>query len=338
MSYVPPHLRRKQQEQQSESQPPPPQQQQPQQQGQRPSGGGRSLADLDGAAAASQSARFGRAAALGGSDGAGGGRRWDMGGSGGGGGGGGRSYSNNRSREDRSYEYRSDSGAPCQHPTDEQGGVGECFGTVVRREASEHPVLSAGEMTTITAAAAAAAAAAMGKEEHDGEKGSEEPFFDAFLTAAVPTDGTELFALLARQKQRLARQDERVWQMRDTPRISFIGQFYSCMREVDRACDGYFSAPPRPLPAPAPAAPAPEQPANRFALGAAAPGATAAAQGPAPTHVVESFLDIGCAPGGFAQFLLDHSSVRKRSFFLILQCSSKPIVCQDRLQTNSRKN
>ena len=87
--------------------------------------------------------------------------------------------------------------------------------------------------------------------------------------------------------------------MRDTPRMSFIGQFYSCMREVDRACDGYFSAPPRALPSPTSAA---SQTQNRFELGpdAVRPGR--------PTHVVEHFLDIGCAPGGFAQFLLDHST------------------------------
>lgn len=92
-------------------------------------------------------------------------------------------YSNNRSREDRSYEYRSDREAACVHPTDAQEGVGECFGTVVRREASEHPVLSKEDVAKIAAAAAATLAAT--EEEHDGEKGSEEPFFDAFLTGAV---------------------------------------------------------------------------------------------------------------------------------------------------------
>ena len=88
--------------------------------------------------------------------------------------------------------------------------------------------------------------------------------------------------------------------MRDTPRISFIGQFYSCMREVDRACDGYFSAPPRALSPPAPAKSA-ALAQNRFALDPA--GSVPARAG----HTVEHFLDIGCAPGGFAQFLLDHS-------------------------------
>jgi|EP01043_Picozoa_sp_COSAG02_P026532 hypothetical protein len=87
--------------------------------------------------------------------------------------------------------------------------------------------------------------------------------------------------------------------MRDTPRMSFIGQFYSCMREVDRACNGYFSAAPRALPS---ATPATSQTPNRFELGPAA-GMPAR-----PAHVVERFLDIGCAPGGFAQFLLDHST------------------------------
>ncbi len=184
-------------------------------------------------------------------------------------------------------------------------------------------------------ATAAAAARLASDEELDVEKGSEEPFFDAFLTGVVrklflslsrvfvrscitvthprtatlfrselsrrtqvPTEGTELFALLAKQKQLLARQDERVWQMRDTPRISFIGQFYSCMREVDRACDGYFSAPPRALPSSTLAA---SQAQNRFQL------SPAAGMPARPTHAVEYFLDIGCAPGGFAQFLLDHS-------------------------------
>ena len=71
------------------------------------------------------------------------------------------------------------------HPADDQDGVGICFGTVVRREASEHPVLSKQEVAKIAAAAAADALTATGDEEHDGEKGSEEPFFDAFLTAAV---------------------------------------------------------------------------------------------------------------------------------------------------------
>ena len=163
-------------------------------------------------------------------------------------------------------------------------------------------MLSKEDVAKISTAAAAAKLAS--DEEHDGEKGSEEPFFDAFLTGAVrnhllslsrvfvavciavthpdgatpsrsqlshrtqvPTEGTELFALLAKQKQRLARQDERVWQMRDTPRISFIGQFYSCMREVDRACDGYFSAPPRALPSSTMAA---LQTQNRFELSPAA--------------------------------------------------------------------
>lgn len=84
-----------------------------------------------------------------------------------------------------SSRYRNDSGAPCVHPADDQEGVGICFGTVVRREASEHPVLSKQEVAKIAAAAAADALTATGDEEHDGEKGSEEPFFDAFLTAAV---------------------------------------------------------------------------------------------------------------------------------------------------------
>ena len=66
-----------------------------------------------------------------------------------------------------------------------QDGVGECFGTVVRREASEHPVLSNEDIVTIAAATATAATLAASDEEHDDEKGSEEPFFDAFLTGAV---------------------------------------------------------------------------------------------------------------------------------------------------------
>ena len=116
----------------------------------------------------------------------------------------------------------------------------------------------------------------------------------------VATEGTDLFVRLAKQKQRLARQDERVWQMRDTPRISFIGQFYCCMREVDRACDGYFSAPPKELTPPAPDSGFPPT-QNRFALDSGSRATTK------PGHIVEHFLDIGCAPGGFAQFLLDHS-------------------------------
>ena len=165
-AYVPPHLRKQQQ-----------QQQQQQQQGSA-AVAGRSLAELDQAASASESARWGRAAALGaGATGS----RWAARGTGGSSG----SYSNNRSREDRSYEYRSDNAAPCVHPTGEQGGVGECFGTVVRREASEHPVLSGRDVAKIAAAAAAATREATSDEEHDGEKGSEEPFFDAFLTGAV---------------------------------------------------------------------------------------------------------------------------------------------------------
>ena len=72
------------------------------------------------------------------------------------------------------------------------------------------------------------------------------------------------------------------------------------MREVDRACDGYFSAPPRALSPPAPAKSA-ALAQNRFALDPA--GSVPARAG----HTVEHFLDIGCAPGGFAQFLLDHS-------------------------------
>ena len=212
MPYVPPHLRNKDASSSSSSS----------------AAAGRSLASLASgwaAAASSDTAREGRLGSLGGGDGGGrwggggGGDRWGDGSGGGGGdsggawggsgGGGGRSYSNNRSREDRSYEYRQDAGAPCVYPDDEQGGVGECFGTVVRREASEHPVLSAGEVATIAAAASAAAALATGDAEHDGEKGSEEPFFDAFLTAAVPTEGTDLFAKLASFKQRLARQGMR---------------------------------------------------------------------------------------------------------------------------------
>ena len=328
MAYVPPHLR-----------------------GAGRGGAAPSRPDPSSAQGAATQAREGRAAALGG---AGSGDRWG-GGSGGWGGGsrGGGGWGGGRSREDRSYEYRADAGAPLTHPTDEQGGVGECFGTVVRREAAEHPPLQPAELEAV-AAAAAALPTATGEE--DGEEGedergtAEEPFFDAFLTAAVATDGTDFFSQLASSKQRLARQDDRVWQMRDTPKVSFIGQFYNCMREVDRATGGYFSGPPTALPKPepepepqpsmtacngvqsvgcphcgallpvgeaashrCPAAPdaaapqpqpEPERP-NRFALGGRSGPTTTAASG--PTHAVETFLDIGCAPGGFAQFLLDHS-------------------------------
>ena len=214
MAYVPPHLR-----------------------GAGRAGGAPSRPDPGSAEAqgAASQAREGRAAALGV-----GGDRWGGGSGGGGGGGSGGGWGGGRSREDRSYEYRADAGAPLTHPTDEQGGVGECFGTVVRREAAEHPPLQPDELEAVAAAAAALPTATAGGEE-DGEEGEDErgtavePFFDAFLAAAVPTDGTEFFSQLASSKQRLARQDDRVWQMRDTPKVSFIGQFYNCMREVDRA-------------------------------------------------------------------------------------------------------
>eukprot|EP01047_Picozoa_sp_COSAG01_P083395 COSAG01_NODE_17428_length_1152_cov_1.433998_1_plen_220_part_10 len=115
----------------------------------------------------------------------------------------------NRGREDRSYEYRADAAGPCVHPRGVQEGVGECFGSVVRQEAAEHEPLTDTELATIAAAAAAhaerwAAGQEQHEEEEDHEKGSEEPFFDAFLTAAVQTEGTDMFHELARQKQRLA--------------------------------------------------------------------------------------------------------------------------------------
>ena len=46
-------------------------------------------------------------------------------------------------------------------------------------------MLSNEDIATIAAATATAATLAANDEEHDDEKGSEEPFFDAFLTGAV---------------------------------------------------------------------------------------------------------------------------------------------------------
>jgi 23S rRNA U2552 (ribose-2'-O)-methylase RlmE/FtsJ len=65
--------------------------------------------------------------------------------------------------------------------------------------------------------------------------------------------------------------NERAWQMRDLPSLSFVGQFYFCMREMNEACGGYFERPDR----------------------------------------CRNFIDIGCAPGGFLQCLLDFDPTRR---------------------------
>ena len=65
--------------------------------------------------------------------------------------------------------------------------------------------------------------------------------------------------------------NERAWQMRDLPALSFVGQFYFCMREMNEACGDYFRRRDR----------------------------------------CRNFIDIGCAPGGFLQCLLDFDPSRR---------------------------
>eukprot|EP01051_Picozoa_sp_SAG22_P002579 SAG22_NODE_116_length_19306_cov_247.696517_25_plen_145_part_00 len=91
------------------------------------------------------------------------------------------------------------------------------------------------------------------------------------------------------------------------PRIAFVGQFYGCMREVDRACGGYFTAMPRMIKNEKFEAAADEAAADEEEAEPAG-WADMSSDEEEEVQKVDAFLDIGCAPGGFAQFLLDHST------------------------------
>ena len=107
------------------------------------------------------------------------------------------------------------------------------------------------------------------------------------------------------------------------PNVAFVGQFYGCMREVDRACNGFFSAAKEEAAEPEPAAIGgdddDELPAlddnddggfPDFGAGASNWAEDMDAHEEEDKKALEqcdNFLDIGCAPAGFSQFLLDHS-------------------------------
>ena len=91
----------------------------------------------------------------------------------------------------------------------------------------------------------------------------DDPFFQFFLA-------TQPYRGLVAAKDTFST-NERAWQMRDLPSLSFVGQFYFCMREMDQACNNYYQN----------------------------------------SQNCMNFIDIGCAPGGFTQCLLDYDPKRK---------------------------
>jgi hypothetical protein len=112
-----------------------------------------------------------------------------------------------------------------------------------------------------TKATAESALATLSAEERAAgdwrEIATNDPFYQYFLA-------TQPYRSLVTAKDTFST-NERAWQMRDLPSLSFVGQFYFCMREMDEACGNYYQNP----------------------------------------NKARNFIDIGCAPGGFLQCLLD---------------------------------
>ena len=129
---------------------------------------------------------------------------------------------------------------------------GQCKGVIP----GEKPTIATKESAAATLSEAEKAAGDWRQIAHD------DPFYQYILA-------TQPFRSLVDAKDTFST-NERAWQMRDLPSLSFVGQFYFCMREMDEACGNYYQRPDR----------------------------------------CRNFIDIGCAPGGFLQCLLDFDPKR----------------------------
>jgi 23S rRNA U2552 (ribose-2'-O)-methylase RlmE/FtsJ len=131
------------------------------------------------------------------------------------------------------------------------------FGTCPGIVLGESPKLATPESAEATLTDADKAAGDWRQIAHN------DPFYQYFLA-------TQPYRGLVKSKDTFST-NERAWQMRDLPQLSFVGQFYFCMREMDQACGNYYQR----------------------------------------TDTCRNFIDIGCAPGGFLQCLLDFDPQRQ---------------------------
>ena len=162
-------------------------------------------------------------------------------------------------RESRIEDYR--------QMTQHIGSVasGTCSGIV----SGEAPTQATPESAAATLSAEEKAAGDWRQIAHN------DPFYQYFLA-------TQPYRGLVSAKDTFST-NERAWQMRDLPSLSFVGQFYYCMREMDEACGNYFQR----------------------------------------TDRCRNFIDIGCAPGGFLQCLLDFDPTRSGIGLTLVTDTSK---------------